>query len=133
MARTMTESLENYLKTILMLKDRRGVVRACDVAEALGFSRPSVSVAVKVMRREGLVAVDANNFLELTEEGLHRAGIIRDRYESITRVLSESLGLDPTSAQAYACRMEHILPEEVVSRLKAKTSTDQQYKKEANQ
>ena len=86
MTRTMSESLENYLKTILMLKDRRGVVRACDVAEALGFSRPSVSVAVKVMKREGPVTVDANNFLELTEEGLNCAGIIRDRYENITRV-----------------------------------------------
>ena len=125
MAKAMTESLENYLKTILMLKERRGVVRACDVAEALGFSRPSVSTAVKVMKREGLVEVDANNFLELTEEGLHRAEAIRDRYENIARVLSESLGLDQTSAQEYACRMEHILPEEVVSRLREKTTVDQ--------
>lgn len=120
----MTESLENYLKTILLLRERGGTVRSCDVAEELGFSRPSVSHAVRELKRNGLLAIAADNHLELTKEGVCLAEAIRGRYDNIARVLSDSLGIDPAAARGYACRMEHILPEDVVSRLKERTAAD---------
>lgn len=126
----LTESLENYLKTILILKDRLGAVRAMDVAEELGFSRPSVSHAVKMLKQEGLLEIAADNHLELTQEGLCLAKTIRDRYDGLTQVLSESLGIDSEAAKEYACRMEHILSGEVVSLLKEKASTYQSDGKE---
>lgn len=119
--KTMTESRENYLKTILILKEQHGAVRSVDVAEALGFSRPSVSHAVKLLKQDGLLEIAADNHLELTKEGLCLAKTIRDRYDCLTQVLSESLGMDSDAAKEYACRMEHILNEEVVSLLKKKT------------
>lgn len=126
----LTESLENYLKTILLLKGRLGAVRSVDVAEELGFSRPSVSRAVRALKQKGLLEIDADNHLELTKEGLCLAKTIRDRYDRITQVLSESLGIDSETSKEYACRMEHILSEEAVSMLKERTATGQQHRNE---
>lgn len=120
--RPLTESLENYLKTILMLKQQLGAVRSVDVAEELGFSRPSVSHAVKILEQKGLLDIAADNHLELTKEGVCLAETIRDRYDRIEQVLSESLGIDSETAKVYACRMEHILSDEAVSLLKEKTA-----------
>lgn len=123
--RPLTESLENYLKTILILKQQLGAVRSVDVAEELGFSRPSVSHAVRVLEQKGLLEIGADNHLELTKEGGCLAETIRDRYDRIEQVLSESLGIDSETAKVYACRMEHILSDEAVSLLKEKTAAYQ--------
>ena len=123
--RPLTESLENYLKTILILKQQLGAVRSVDVAEELGFSRPSVSHAVRVLEQKGLLEIGADNHLELTKEGGCLAETIRDRYDRIEQVLSESLGIDSETSKVYACRMEHILSDEAVSLLKEKTAAYQ--------
>ncbi len=112
----MTESQENYIKTIYVLGKRLGYVRGVDVAAELGFSRPSVSHAVGALKRRGLLVSAADGGLELTPEGLRLAEALCARYDGIARLMSESLGVDPETARAYACRMEHILSTEAVER-----------------
>jgi Mn-dependent DtxR family transcriptional regulator len=123
--RRLTESLENYLKTILILKERFGAVRSVDIAAELGFSRPSVCRAVGILKRDGLLEASSGNYLELTNEGLCLAETLRERYDCLTRFLSEFLGIDAATANDYACRMEHILSGDAFSRLREKTSAAQ--------
>jgi Mn-dependent DtxR family transcriptional regulator len=106
------------LETILILKEREGRVRSIDVANELGFSRPSVSRAMGILRREGLLVVDGEGLLELTEEGRRRAAAIYDRHKVIADYLSTVLSVDKKVALEDACRIEHILSEEAFSKMK---------------
>jgi len=112
------ESGENYLETILVLKERKGKVRSVDVAAELDFSKPSVSRAIGILKKEGLVAVDENGFLELTEAGKLRAAAVFDRHNIIAGYLSDVLGVDKETAQEDACRIEHVLSEESFQKMK---------------
>ena len=105
------ESAENYLETILILRQRNGSVRSIDIAAEMEFSKPSVSVAMKHLREKGHVTVDQDGLISLTPEGLRIAEAVYERHLLFTRWLT-SLGVDPEVAAEDACRMEHVISEE---------------------
>lgn len=105
------ESAENYLETILVLTGRQGQVRAIDIAAELGFSKPSVSVAMKNLRLSGHISIDEQGHIALTDAGREIADTIYERHTLITRWLT-SLGVAEETAAEDACRMEHIISTE---------------------
>lgn len=111
------ESAENYLETILILKKEKGNVRSIDVVNELGFSKPSVSVAMKHLREDGYVTVDENGFINLTEKGLAIASSIYERHTLISNWLIQ-LGVPKEIALEDACRMEHVISSETFHALK---------------
>lgn len=113
----LQESGENYLETILILKNRFGYVRSTDIAKELGFSKPSVSHAVAVLKENGYVAADPNGMLLLTETGQAIAEEIYERHRVLTHFLA-SLGVDEKTAAEDACRMEHAISRESFEKLK---------------
>jgi len=112
------ESGENYLETILVLKERNGHVRSIDVATELDYSKPSVSRAIGILKKEGLISVDKSGWIELTAAGKLRASAVFDRHKIIANYLSEVLGVDKETAQEDACRIEHILSEKTFGKMK---------------
>ncbi len=105
------ESLEDYLETILILGKRLSAVRSIDVATELGFSKPSVSVAMKNLKNRGYITVSPDGFLHLTSEGRKIAESVYERHTLLTDWLVH-LGVDPKVAAGDACKMEHdITPE----------------------
>lgn len=102
------ESGENYLEAILVIKERKGYVRAIDVANELNVSKPSVSRAMSVLKKEGLINVDGLNQILLTDEGKKIADTIYERHRVITKFLV-SLGVDEETAAADACKIEHVI------------------------
>ncbi|WP_264472837.1 metal-dependent transcriptional regulator [Intestinibacillus massiliensis] len=113
------ESGENYLETILTLERRNGVVRSIDIANELGFSKPSVSRAMGVLKKAGLIEQEAYGNIQLTEAGRARATEVYRRHLLITRFLVETLELDPAIAEQDACRIEHVISPETLSRMRA--------------
>lgn len=112
------ESKENYLETILILRNRNGTVRAVDIAAEMEFTKPSVSVAMKNLRGEGCIEVDKNGFITLTEQGLEIAESVYERHLLFTKWLT-SLGIPKETAEEDACRMEHCLSAESFAAIKA--------------
>ncbi len=110
----MHESGENYLETILVLKERTGTVRSIDIARALNFSKPSVSRAMGILRESGFIVMESNGEILLTEEGRQKAEAIYYRHRLLTQFLQEVTGVTEEVAEENACRMEHILDQEVV-------------------
>lgn len=102
------ESGENYLETILILKERNGYVRSIDVANELGFSKPSVSRAMSVLKKEGHIETDALNQILLTKSGRKIAETIYERHQVLSKFLM-SLGVDEKTAVTDACRIEHVI------------------------
>ncbi|MCI6091237.1 metal-dependent transcriptional regulator [bacterium] len=102
------ESAENYLETILIIGNRQGYVRSIDIANELGFSKPSVSVAMKNLRLNGYIIVDANGHITLSDTGREVAETIYERHTLLTSWLV-SLGVDEKIAAEDACRMEHVI------------------------
>ncbi len=119
----MQESPEDYLETIYMLSMSQQEVRSIDVARHLGYSKPSVSVAMKRLRENGFVRMDENNLLTLTDEGLEIARRVYERHEVITRFFV-GIGIDADTAQKDACRVEHVISEETFQRLKELASAE---------
>lgn len=105
------ESGENYLETILILKNRNGSVRSIDVANELGVSKASVSRAMGILREAGLLVMEQNGRLILTDSGLQRAGAVYDRHTFIAKFLEQTLKVDHETAVRDSCRMEHIISE----------------------
>ncbi len=110
------ESAEDYLEQILMLKEQKGSVRSIDIAVAMGFSKPSVSIAMKNLRENGYISVDADGFITLEEPGLEIARRIYDRHRKLTAFFV-ALGVDPDIAAHDACKIEHDLSEETYSKM----------------
>lgn len=110
----MHESGENYLETILMLKEKKGVVRSIDIARELNFSKPSVSRAMGILRENGYITMEPSGEILLTESGLAKAGNIYGRHLLLTAFLQEVIGVPAQLAEENACRMEHILDQEVM-------------------
>lgn len=100
------ESAENYLETILVLKNRKGNVRSIDIANELSFSKPSISNAIKALRENGYVSVENGGNITLTDAGLEIAEKIYERHLILTQFLVE-LGVDSETAAADACKIEH--------------------------
>ena len=106
------ESEEMYLETILILSREKGQIRRVDIAGELDVSRPSVTTAIKSLRAKGCVYDDAFGNLHLTEEGRAQAEAIYEKHHLLTRLLMH-IGADPAEAENNACRMEHVLSEEL--------------------
>lgn len=102
------ESGQMYLETIYVLSQRLNRVRAIDVGEELGFSKPSVSRALGILKRGGYVESDESGSLTLTEAGLEVAQMIYERHEVLTKLLLK-LGVSEDTAAEDACRMEHVI------------------------
>ena len=113
----MQVSPEDYLETIYMLSLHSSEVRSIDVARHLGYSKPSVSVAMKRLRENGYVNMDDNNLLTLTESGLAIARSIYERHQVISGYLM-SIGVSEETALKDACRIEHVLSEETFHKIK---------------
>lgn len=113
------ESGEMYLETILLLKNKFGYVRSIDIAKELGYSKPSVSRAVSLLRENGYICLDPNGMILLTDKGLEIAQSIYDRHKCLTLFLTE-LGVSEETAQEDACRIEHVISDETLVAIKKK-------------
>ena len=111
------ESAENYLETVLILSKRNPEVRSIDVATELGFSKPSVSVAMKNLRENGYVIINKEGHIFLTDAGREIAEMIYERHTLLSTWLI-SLGVSPETAAEDACRMEHVISKESFSAIK---------------
>lgn len=105
------ESLEDYLESILVLSEKIDHVRSVDVASYLGFSKPSVSHAVKLLEKDGYLYLDENKFLYLTDAG-NRIATETYRRHRFFREMLEEIGVPKTIAENDACRMEHVISQE---------------------
>ena len=111
------ESAENYLEAILIIQNKKGNARSIDVANYLGFSKPSVSVAMKSFREEGYVTVDDAGDLMLTDKGMEIASKMYERHQMIAKALIK-LGVDEKTAYEDSCRIEHDISDETFKALK---------------
>lgn len=111
------ESGEMYLETIYVLSQKSRFVRAIDVGEYMGYSKPSVSRAVGILKSGGYITVDKDGFITLTEAGLERATTIYERHTVLTAMLV-GLGVDEETAAADACRMEHVISDKSFQAIK---------------
>ncbi len=107
----LQESGEMYLESIYRLTKESTKVRAIDVCEYMGFSKPSVSRAVGILKSGGYITVSPDGFIELTESGNAVAEKIYSRHKVITAFL-EKLGVSPETAAADACKIEHVISDE---------------------
>lgn len=113
----LQESGEMYLEAILILTNRGGRVRSIDVGEFMGFSKPSVSRAMGLMKSGGFVTVDSDGYITLTKEGLRAAQRTYERHTVLTE-LFVSLGVNPKTAAEDACKIEHDISDETFEALK---------------
>lgn len=111
------ESGEMYLETLLVLSGQNDKVRSNDLAVSMGYSRPSVSRAVKLLRQDKLISVDCNGFLKLTNTGREIAEKIYERHQVLSAFF-ESLGVSSETAAEDACRIEHVISDESFTMLK---------------
>ena len=111
------ESAEDYLETILMLKERRGMVRSIDIVNEMGYSKPSISVAMKHLRENGYITMDGEGYISLTDAGMEIARRIYARHRWLTTFLVK-IGVNEKTAEADACKMEHDLSDETFEKLK---------------
>ena len=118
------DSAENYLETILILSQRQAAVRSIDIVNELGFSKPSVSVAMKNLRNNGFITMDSSGFITLTEEGRKIADMIYERHRLLSRWLIH-LGVEETIAVEDACRIEHVISPESFQAIKQHVLTHQ--------
>lgn len=116
-----TESIENYLETILILSKEKPDVHSIEIATTLGFSKPSVSVAMKNLRQKNLIIMNEENHIYLTEEGREIAEKIYERHQLLSKLLM-SLGVSEKTALEDACRIEHDISEESFAAIKAHVS-----------
>ena len=114
----MQESGENYLETILILKERNGTVRSIDIANELGYAKPSVSRAVKLLVKKGLIVMEHSGELILTEKGLEMANSIYERHKIISEFFVDILGVDRKNADIDACRIEHVISVNTFEKIK---------------
>ena len=117
---------EDYLETILVLQKKLGMVRSVDVARHMEVSKPSVCHAVATLRDGGFLTMDEDHFLHLTDVGREVAEKIYERHCFFTERLIIAAGVDPKTAEADACRIEHIISDESFSRLKEAAAQEQE-------
>ncbi len=116
----LQESGEMYLESIYVLSKKSNTVRSIDVCEYMGFSKPSVSRAVGLLKKGGFVVTDKDGFLFLTEEGVEVAERIYERHTILTEFLIK-LGVDKETATFDACKMEHDLSDTTINAIKSFT------------
>lgn len=113
----LQESGEMYLETILVLSKKSDAVRSVDVCEYMGFSKPSVSRAIGLLKNGGYVFMDKNGYLTLTDLGLEVANKIYERHTLLTDFLI-NIGVDKETAANDACKMEHVISDETFAAIK---------------
>lgn len=111
------ESAEMYLETIYQLSRERGKVRSIDVAESMGYSKPSVSRAVGLLKKGGYLLMDKDGSLTLTESGLEIAKKVYERHTILSNLLM-MLGVTAETAVEDACKMEHVISDETFEAMK---------------
>ena len=114
----MLESGEMYLETIYVLSQKSGTVRGIDVADEMGFSKPSVSRAMGILKRDGLIFIDEAGGIRLTEAGEEKAKHIYERHTVLTKLFI-ALGVEEETAANDACRIEHYMSDETFDAIKA--------------
>lgn len=112
------ESAEDYLESILIIQEQAGQVRSIDVVNKLGFSKPSVSIAMKHLRENGYIEVDGGGHITLTPAGAEIAERIYERHTFLSGWLT-AIGVDPAVAAEDACRIEHVISAETFAALQA--------------
>ena len=110
------ESAEDYLESILVLQQRRGVVHSIDIVNDLGFSKPSVSIAMKKLRENGYINMDTSGCITLNESGLEIANRVYTRHKTITKLFM-LLGVSEETATEDACKVEHDLSDETFRKI----------------
>ena len=113
----MQESGEMYLETILVLSREKDAVRAIDVGQKMGYSKPSVSRALAKLRADGYLLVDGNGYLRLTDKGSAIAEKIYERHHVLSELLTR-IGVSPETAAEDACRIEHVISDESFTAIK---------------
>jgi len=111
------ESGEMYLEAILLLKAESPQVRAIDIANHTGYSKPSVSRALGILKKGGYITVDDDGFIDFTELGDKHARTIYERHRVLTKIFIE-IGIDPSVAEDDACKIEHVISDETFQALK---------------
>ncbi|MCX4367692.1 MAG: metal-dependent transcriptional regulator [Clostridia bacterium] len=111
------ESEEMYLETILVLKEKMPSVHSVNIAEELNYSRPSVSRAVNLLQKKAYIEINKSGEISFTKKGLERATNIYERHQVVTELLS-MIGADKELAEDNACRIEHVISEELFSVMK---------------
>ena len=114
----LKESGETYLETILLLQKKLGNVRSIDIAHELKYSKPSISRAMSILKEKQLINIDTNGHIQLTDEGREKAENVVQRHKLITEFLKKSLNLDADIAESDACKIEHIISEEAIEKIK---------------
>lgn len=115
---SMHESGEMYLETILILSEKLPNVRSIDIGDHMGYSKPSVSRAVGLLKKEGMIRMDSAGYITLTEAGEEKAKRIYERHTLLTRLLI-NLGVDEQTAADDACRVEHYISDTTFDAIKA--------------
>ncbi len=113
----MHESGEMYLETILVLSKEKEFVRSIDISENMGYSKPSVSRAVGLLKKDGHIAVDGKGYITLTDSGKKIAQTILERHEILTNTL-KAIGVSEEIASKDACKIEHNISEETFEAIK---------------
>lgn len=111
------ESEEMYLETIYLLKKRKGMVRSVDIVEELGYAKSSVSRGVNLLIEKGYITIEQGGEVRFTEKGYQKAASVYERHLVLTRVL-RSMGADKELAEENACRIEHVLSDEMFEVMK---------------
>lgn len=111
------ESSENYLETILMISEKKPVVRSVDVANETGYRKSSISIAMRNLREKGMITVSPEGYISLTDEGMKIASMIYERHKVLSAWLMH-LGVDQKTATDDACRVEHDLSEKSFAAIK---------------
>jgi len=114
------QSGEDYLETILLLNIKNGYVRSIDIANEFGYSKPSISRAMGILKKAGYIVMEPNGNIVFTEKGRQKAMEIYERHQVITKYLITALGIDPVAAEKDACRIEHVISQKSFDRIKAR-------------
>jgi Mn-dependent DtxR family transcriptional regulator len=112
------ESSEDYLETILILREKNGNVRSIDIVNKMNFSKPSISIAMKKLKSEGMVEMDLNGYITLTPKGEEVARRIYSRHKLLEKCLT-AIGVDPETAEEEACRIEHVIDDDTYDKINA--------------
>ena len=112
------ESTETYLKAIYLLQQKLACVRSIDVANELCISKPSVSIAIKKLCKEGLLIMNCDHNLVLTEDGMEYAESVVERHVIIENFLTDILDVEKETAHKDACRLEHFISSETYDKIK---------------
>lgn len=114
----LQESGEMYLETILILQSKLSGVRSIDIVEYMGYTKPSVSRAVNLLKTSGYITVDNAGFISFTNKGKEKAESVYERHVLLSEFL-KSIGVSETTAVADACKIEHYISEETFDAIKA--------------